>query len=99
MLIPFIGEFVPRSRFVTAAVEQDESDPAILLLNVIEDVDARAAALWEAWNLCQKILVVVARIVVGSWLTVDEARRLPEPDTSWLNRPIPRSKFTDWFCC
>ncbi len=31
------------------------------------------------------------------WLTVDEARRLPEPDTSWMDRPYPRGKFTDWF--
>ena len=30
------------------------------------------------------------------WLTVDEARRLPEPDTSWMDDPIPRSRFTDW---
>ena len=30
------------------------------------------------------------------WLTVDESRRLPEPDTSWMNQPIPRSRFTDW---
>lgn len=31
------------------------------------------------------------------WLTVDEARRLPEPDTSWMDRPIPRLHFTNWF--
>lgn len=31
------------------------------------------------------------------WLTVDEATRLPEPDTSWMDRPYRRSKFTDWF--
>lgn len=37
------------------------------VLNVIEDVDERAAALREAWNLCRKILVVAARIVVGGW--------------------------------
>ena len=37
------------------------------VLNVIEDVDERAAALREAWDLCQKILVVAARIVVGGW--------------------------------
>ena len=30
------------------------------------------------------------------WLTVDEARRLPEPDTSWMDDPMPRSRFTDW---
>lgn len=31
------------------------------------------------------------------WLSVDEARNLPEPDTSWMdNPPAPRSKFIDW---
>ncbi len=30
------------------------------------------------------------------WLTVDEASRLPEPDTSWMDNPMPRSRFTDW---
>ena len=32
----------------------------------------------------------------SGWLTVDEAMRLPEPDTSWMSNPWPRSKFTDW---
>lgn len=31
------------------------------------------------------------------WLTVQEARLLPEPDTSWMDRPIPRHEFTAWF--
>ena len=35
--------------------------------NVIEDVAKRTAVLREAWHLCQKILVVAARIVVGGW--------------------------------
>jgi len=30
------------------------------------------------------------------WLTVQEALRLPEPDTSWMDNPIPRHDFTDW---
>jgi hypothetical protein len=30
------------------------------------------------------------------WLTVQEAMRLPEPDTSWMNSPIPRREFTRW---
>lgn len=33
---------------------------------------------------------------VPRWLTVREALRLPEPNTSWMDTPIPRSKFTDW---
>jgi len=30
------------------------------------------------------------------WLTVQEALRLPEPDTSWMDSPIPRREFTRW---
>jgi hypothetical protein len=30
------------------------------------------------------------------WLTVQEALRLPEPDTSWMGSPIPRDDFTRW---
>jgi DNA phosphorothioation-associated putative methyltransferase len=37
------------------------------MLNIIEDVDERTAALREAWELCQKVLVVAARILVGGW--------------------------------
>ncbi len=32
----------------------------------------------------------------NGWLTVAEAMKLPEPDTSWMSRPIPRRRFTDW---
>ncbi len=32
----------------------------------------------------------------GGWLTVEQASRLPLPDTSWMDRPMPRSKFTSW---
>ncbi|MGA2061308.1 MAG: ribonuclease H-like domain-containing protein [Thermoguttaceae bacterium] len=30
------------------------------------------------------------------WLTVRDAQRLPEPDTSWMDSPIPRHQFTHW---
>jgi RNase_H superfamily len=32
----------------------------------------------------------------NGWLTVREAAGLPEPDTSWMDDPIPRSNFTHW---
>ena len=32
----------------------------------------------------------------AGWLTVEEAVQLPLPDTSWMDKPWPRSKFTDW---
>jgi hypothetical protein len=30
------------------------------------------------------------------WLSVQDALRLPEPDTSWMNNPIPRKDFIRW---
>ncbi len=30
------------------------------------------------------------------WLTVRDALRLPEPDISWMNSPIPRCEFNQW---
>lgn len=33
---------------------------------------------------------------VRQWVTVQEALQLPEPDTSWMSEPIPRSRWTEW---
>ena len=30
------------------------------------------------------------------WLTVNEARELPLPDTSWMDSPMTRERFTGW---
>jgi hypothetical protein len=30
------------------------------------------------------------------WLTARDALRLPEPDTSWMDSPIPRHRLTQW---
>jgi hypothetical protein len=30
------------------------------------------------------------------WLTVSDALKLPEPDTSWMSNPISRREFTAW---
>jgi len=32
----------------------------------------------------------------SGWLSVNEAMNLPLPDTSWMDNPWPRSKFTAW---
>jgi hypothetical protein len=32
----------------------------------------------------------------SGWLTVREALRLPQSDTSWMSAPIPRGDFTAW---
>ncbi len=31
-----------------------------------------------------------------AWATVEEAMTFPEPDTSWMSDPWPRSKFYEW---
>jgi hypothetical protein len=32
----------------------------------------------------------------GGWLTVRDALKLPEPDTSWMSDPLKRQRFTQW---
>jgi len=32
----------------------------------------------------------------AGWMTVEEALSLPEPDTSWMDRPWERTRFTKW---
>lgn len=32
----------------------------------------------------------------NGWLTVTDALELPEPDTSWMDAPMLRTRFTDW---
>jgi hypothetical protein len=35
-------------------------------------------------------------ILPDGWLPVSAALKLPEPDTSWMSNPWPRTKFTGW---
>ena len=30
------------------------------------------------------------------WLTAEEALELPPPNTSWMDEPWPRERFTGW---
>lgn len=34
--------------------------------------------------------------IPSGWKTVEDALRIPEPDTSWMTHPLTRSEFTDW---
>ncbi|MEZ6064280.1 MAG: hypothetical protein R3B90_00910 [Planctomycetaceae bacterium] len=34
--------------------------------------------------------------LTNGWLSVEEAQRLPLPDTSWMDRPISRASFLSW---
>lgn len=35
-------------------------------------------------------------IRINEWKTVEECLKIPEPDTSWMSDPWPRSRFTEW---
>lgn len=35
-------------------------------------------------------------IDLDRWMPVNEAQRLPHPDTSWMKNPVSREKFTAW---
>lgn len=35
-------------------------------------------------------------VLPEGWLRVNQAERLPQPDTSWMTDPWPRTKFTGW---
>ena len=37
-----------------------------------------------------------SKALPGGWLSVDQAQELPLPDTSWMDDPWPREKFTGW---
>jgi hypothetical protein len=65
--------------------------------------DARTALeLAETCEERRKLQWITRRGTIGSmplprgWLTVREALRLPEPDTSWMSTPMRRSGFTAW---
>lgn len=32
----------------------------------------------------------------AGWLTVWQAMKVPEPDTSWMTNPLSREEFTAW---
>ena len=72
---------------------------------VLDYVSQDVGATLELARACeqQRALRWVARsgnvrdMTLGSgWLTVDAAMRLPEPDTSWMDDPMSRNRFTDW---
>jgi len=61
-----------------------------LTLRLAQVVEQRGCLNWisQRGKACQ--------VRIPRWLTVAEARRLPLPDTTWMTRPWPRSKFTAW---
>lgn len=59
-------------------------------LDLVMAVDSKKALSWTAKSGRRNT------IQIPQWLTVAQALKLPEPDTSWMDSPWPRSKFTEW---
>jgi hypothetical protein len=54
-------------------------------------VEAHGELQWTSERGSRQILPIT-----GGWLTVRQALALPEPDTSWMRRPLRRSRFIQW---
>lgn len=67
-------------------VEQDVRST----LEVALEVEKRHGLAWIAKSGRRNSLAI------QRWLTVTEALKLPEPNTSWMDTPMPRSRFTGW---
>ncbi|GJL67245.1 MAG: hypothetical protein NPIRA05_22160 [Nitrospirales bacterium] len=62
-----------------------------LTLDIAETSEKNKAFQW----ITRKGTTAYVNIPSG-WQSVEEAMTQPLPDTSWMDKPWPRSKFTDW---
>jgi hypothetical protein len=62
-----------------------------LLLRVFHECNTRRAYEWITQRGTRKV-----ESLPHGWLKVCYAVNIPEPDTSWMTRPFPRSKFLGW---
>ena len=62
-----------------------------LTLNIAETSEKNKAFQW----ITRKGTTAYLDIPSG-WRSVEESMTCPLPDTSWMDKPWPRSKFTDW---
>ena len=62
-----------------------------LTLDIAETSETNKAFQW----ITRKGTTAYVDIPTG-WLSVEEAMKRPLPDTSWMDKPWPRSKFTTW---
>lgn len=63
---------------------------AVVPLMVVEEIEKHGAIRWTSRSGRPQYLTM------KPLLTVEEAIKLPEPDTSWMSNPIPRSNFYGW---
>jgi hypothetical protein len=87
------GEMAPRLwaagqyQEVLAYVEQDTKT----LLELAHAIDLERQLRWHSNSGRPQYLSLPS-----GWLPVKDAMKLPEPDTSWMSNPWPRTKFTRW---
>jgi hypothetical protein len=62
-----------------------------IALQVAQTAEAKKSFSWKT----QKGTTSSLRLARG-WLSVRDALKLPEPDTSWMSNPIPRKSFVSW---
>lgn len=60
-------------------------------LEVAQACEERGLVYWVTRRGSRKVMDLE-----GGWFTVEEALKLEEPDTSWMDSPMARSKFTAW---
>jgi hypothetical protein len=60
-------------------------------LDLATAVEQRGALRWHSKSGRPQMLPLRS-----GWLSVRDALQLPEPDTSWMSRPMRRAKFIDW---
>jgi len=75
-----------RHQEVLDYVANDVVQPLLLA----EEVEEQRRIMWVARS------GRLVGVYLERWLTVREALELPEPDTSWMDDPWPRSKFYEW---
>ena len=59
-------------------------------LAVVQAVEAQKGFAWMAKS------GRLNSVSIHKWLTVEDALKLPLPDTSWMDTPIDRNEFTQW---
>ncbi len=59
-------------------------------LAVVQAVEAQKGFAWTAKS------GRLNSVSIHKWLTVEDALKLPLPDTSWMDTPIDRNEFTQW---
>lgn len=63
----------------------------IATLMVAEEVDKKGALKWTSQTGRANSV-----LFPDGWLTVQEALKLPEPNNSWMDKPMKRSQFYSW---